>query len=248
EWRKERGILMFEDCALSLLSKDNMDQAVGTFGDAAAFSFHKYLPVPEAGALTWKTDWQKPSFNSCPNALQTARQSASLIKNWVKRLNPLKPMKNSSNRTEGRVDVIEELPKHYYFDTWRIEKTCSNLAKNMVQNTDWDLVAFKRRENYLLLVQLLKSSGFLPLYPDLPSGVVPLNCPILVPNRDRVVDRLAEEGIVSTCWWSTGHKNVNWENFPNARMLKQNLLPLPVHHLLGANDLERIVKKLEVVT
>src|SRR5204862_512234 len=47
---KERGIVLIEDCALSLLSQFN-GRPLGTFGDYSVFCLYKTLPVPNGGML-----------------------------------------------------------------------------------------------------------------------------------------------------------------------------------------------------
>src|SRR5262249_55787128 len=46
----ERGIVLFEDCALSLLSQFD-GRPLGTFGDYSVFCLYKTLPVPNGGVL-----------------------------------------------------------------------------------------------------------------------------------------------------------------------------------------------------
>ncbi|HEX9241067.1 MAG TPA: DegT/DnrJ/EryC1/StrS family aminotransferase, partial [Anaeromyxobacter sp.] len=47
---RRRGLLVVEDCALSLLAAEGT-RPVGSAGDAAIFCFYKALPVPNGGAL-----------------------------------------------------------------------------------------------------------------------------------------------------------------------------------------------------
>jgi selenocysteine lyase/cysteine desulfurase len=58
DWRKQRGLVLLEDCALALFSETDDGVPLGTCGDASVFSFPKTLPTPDGGALSWGTDWQ----------------------------------------------------------------------------------------------------------------------------------------------------------------------------------------------
>ncbi|UCH14341.1 MAG: aminotransferase class V-fold PLP-dependent enzyme, partial [Bacteroidales bacterium] len=48
---KENGILLLEDCALSLFSNYPDREKIGSAGDISVFSFTKTLPVPDGGVM-----------------------------------------------------------------------------------------------------------------------------------------------------------------------------------------------------
>ncbi len=47
----ERGLPLFEDCALALFSRTPTGKPLGSFGDASCFCLYKTLPVPHGGLL-----------------------------------------------------------------------------------------------------------------------------------------------------------------------------------------------------
>ncbi len=54
-----RGLLLFEDCALSLFS-GFQKIPLGSLGDMSAFCLYKYLPIPDGGVLAINnTSWEK---------------------------------------------------------------------------------------------------------------------------------------------------------------------------------------------
>src|SRR5262245_19416439 len=98
----------------------------------------------------------------------------------------------------------------------------------------------RRRRNYQLLAAVLEKSGVTLLFPHLPDGVCPLNCPVLVDCRDEIVHAIEQLGIDTSPWWAGGHRLIDWDSYPMARKLKRSILPLPVHHQLNDTDMEYI--------
>ena len=73
--------------------------------------------------------------------------------------------------------------------------------------------------------------------------------PMLTSHRDAVVSFLNAHGIGAFPFWKGYHRRLDWSGFPEARLLKDRLLTLPVHQALTNVDMEYIAKVLsEVVT
>ena len=88
-WRRERALLLIEDCALSLFSSLTDGSPIGTKGDASVFSFPKSLPTPDGGAISWTSAWDGPDELRSPPLGRTLRRLASLSKAWVRRRLPM---------------------------------------------------------------------------------------------------------------------------------------------------------------
>lgn len=86
-WCRDRNILLVEDCAHALFSNSG-EQPLGTIGDASIFSFRKFLPVPDGGALTIKNS-KKDDGNALlrePSVLKTLRDFARFPKiNYIRK-------------------------------------------------------------------------------------------------------------------------------------------------------------------
>jgi dTDP-4-amino-4,6-dideoxygalactose transaminase len=106
-------------------------------------------------------------------------------------------------------------------------------------------VVSKRRANYALLRQSLSDlpgMRFLWEAESLADGICPLGVPVLVNNRRQWWRRLNAAGVVVSCWWEGYHRAIDWSEFPEARMLKDRLILLPVHQGLGRQHMQYIAE------
>ena len=243
-WRKQQGLLLAEDCALSLFSDLPDGSPIGMLGDASVFSFPKSLPVPDGGAISWTTDWAGPGRLSLPPFSRTSRQLLSLVKAWLRRLQKApQGMARGAAKIYGDAPAeVVDIPEDYYFQPWRAGRACAGITARLLRGTEPLQIKQRRRENYHILSQQLLQDGAAPLFPELPDGVCPLCCPVIVEGRDRAVSALSERGIYSTPWWAGGHRSVEWGSYPQANSLKTSILPLPVHHQLTEADMEYIAR------
>jgi len=244
EWRKRRGILLVEDCALSLFSDSPGGIPIGLRSEVSVFSFPKTLQTPDGGAISWSTDWSGPGDLHRPPVSRTLSQIASRTNNWARRKLPMLGnvviRKLPAQHDDGH--EMEDMPKNYYFEHWRENRACSSTTIRLLGQCQPSRTRQRRRENYIVLSSLLKAQGFDLLFSDLPKGVCPLCCPIRIDQRDAVVSALEKGGIDSSPWWAGGHRNVDWNKFPLASKLKRTILPLPVHHQLNQDDMEYIAE------
>lgn len=242
------GLLLFEDCALALFSHGPGGPA-GSAGDAAVFSLPKTLPAPDGGALVLKRPVETaPSTpRRRPPLAGVVRRLASLIKSDLTRHQgfPAGPLLSGLRRcgsedragTNGR----PEMPSGYYVNTFLLDCTMSRVSANVLEDTPIADVAGARRRNYQHLLSALRDyPGIRFLYSELPEGVCPLVMPVLVEERDAVCAELIRRGIAAIPWWAGYHREFNWDEFPDARFLKDSVLALPIHQQLGSRDMEYI--------
>jgi dTDP-4-amino-4,6-dideoxygalactose transaminase len=242
EWRKKNGILLIEDCALSLFSGFPDHSPAGSRGEVSIYSFPKSLPTPDGGAISWNTDWAGPGELQRSPMARSLRPTASVIKRWMRRKLPVLQavQRPGAGLKNGTHDEIEDIPADYYFEPWRVRRACTILTQRLLSKYDSFAIREKRRQNYLALSSLMEASGFTLMYRELPDGVCPLYCPIRVERRDAAVSALAGRGITTSPWWAGGHRSVDWSRFPVACGLKRSVLPLPIHQQLCGSDMEYI--------
>ena len=137
---------------------------------------------------------------------------------------------------------------NYYFDVKKIDWSMSRLSKGILNTTnDCDIVKTRRRNYQYLYNSLLNIPTLHPLFDDLPNYVCPLSFPALVKDRNHWCNALNANGIQAYEWWAGYHRGFDWEEFPEACTLKNNLLTLPVHQDLDIHQMEYIagcVKKI----
>lgn len=255
---EKRHLFLIEDCALSLFSQRDSVK-LGTTGDIAIFSLTKSLPVPDGGVLVvnnvalMKQQWNMTH----PKHVIIFKALLPLIKSrMMKQLSASKKTKIlyyiifhilalAKVSSQKQIDIYagpgpEMLPNMYYNDeysNWHL----SAISNRILRSFNADYIYAKRRENYILMLSLLKVGGpFQPLFNQLPPGVCPLHFPVLVNNRDKIVTKLNKMGINSHYWWKGYHRELPWKDFPESCYLKNNLLTLPIHQDLSQGEIQYV--------
>jgi dTDP-4-amino-4,6-dideoxygalactose transaminase len=105
-----------------------------------------------------------------------------------------------------------------------------------------------RRKNYTLLVKKVSNlPGIQVFYKKLPNGIVPLNLPILIKdkNRDEIYFKLLDKNIETTALYYRIIKQINKKQFPDSYYVSNHILNLPIHQDITAKNIEEIAKKLK---
>jgi len=237
---RERNVKLLEDCALSLFSGET-----GRLGDAAIFSFRKTLPAVAGGALVLRDiEESENGLTTIPSAVTTARSLLSLVRKWSQPLNEFHSA--SSHREDGRppssdsIPSLRDLPASYYCAPNAAVRRGSRFISGLLQDTDLQKVVRQRRENYVQLRHCLADTpGLRILWEDeLPENMCPLGLPLLVRDKPRWCDRLNSAGIAVSPWWAGHHRGLDWTEFPEALLLKAQLILLPIHHGLTADHMK----------
>jgi dTDP-4-amino-4,6-dideoxygalactose transaminase len=252
---QETGLPLIEDCALSLFSKSGSVR-LGTIGSMSIFSFPKSLPVPDGGALIVndsklkKDGWplRKAELSEVsPSFLPIIKAS---VLRFISQANLYRHQyffigrgSNIFFQSAAVHEGMPEMPISYYYDEDVSNKGISAISNYLLKKFDVDSIIRKRRKNFLKLLAMLSGhNSFEILYSDLPIGVCPLSFPVIVKNRDELMIKLRELSIDAVAWWKGYHKGLKWDEFPEARFLKDNVLTLPVHQDLSDEDVDYIGK------
>jgi dTDP-4-amino-4,6-dideoxygalactose transaminase len=254
QWCKERNIYVVEDCALSLFSNSN-EGYLGTLADASIFSFKKFLPVPDGAALVLKQpiDLKNISLRS-PAAKQTLENLLPFAKSSVlgileksRLYKPLRKMKlkffdfykfsNDSNQEKK-----PDMPSNYYFDHKLVNHSMSIISCKILRRENPAFVIQRRRDNYQTLYDGLSGiSDLIFIHDSLPEGICPLACVVKTDNRKRLTNGLNAYGIAAFSWWEGYHQKFCWDDFPEARHLKDNILYLPIRQSLNTKHMKYII-------
>ncbi len=239
-WCRERNIRLVEDCALALFSSGK-DGPLGTIGDATIFSLRKFLPVPDGGPLVLRSGSAarvKPL--RLPPAWRTVRNTLPLLKRHLirdlEKLGLYAPARRlwlclrSNTDLKGNLGPLSDMPSDYYFDKAIQNWSISCLSMGILSQIDPAVVIDQRRKNYTQLYKAVREiPGVSPLFDHLPDGVCPFGLPLIVPKRSRWAKALNACGIAAFPFWEGYHCGLQWDEYPDAQYLKDNLLVLPVH-------------------
>ena len=258
-----RGVFLVEDCAHALLS-DNASGNLGRVGDAAVFSVRKTLPLPNGGAVI---------FNNPSLSLNQALESPPRLTTWLKACDLTRKAaadrlaREPSGRTLLPFAALAPLvvgnellarlhpaattacydPDDDAFDfdqrimSWGI----SAFSLRMLDRVQWSGVAQRRLDNYRYLASALGGiDGCEVMRPEVPDHTCPLFLPVLVSRRREVFRHLVQHRIHPAIWWDQKHPAVSWEEFPEAIVLKDRVLALPVHQDIDASQLDYLIDTL----
>lgn len=241
---RERGMILIEDCALSLLSQPG-GQPLGTWGDYAIFCLYKTLAVPNGGLLVQNRDVLPDlgglELKSCGLA-SVAGRTAELMLEWMRsRSDRAGAVLMGLKRVVGRILSalrLERLPVgDIGFDPASVNVGMSSLCRGLLKCCDYEEIRRRRRSNFLYLLGRL--AGKVPvLREELGGGVCPLFFPLLVPDKRSTARALWERGITAVEFWNSGDPEATRDAFPEAHFLRDHVLELPIHQDITPSQLE----------
>ena len=119
---------------------------------------------------------------------------------------------------------------------------------DMIARADLEAIREKRRSNYLGLLELIDDCpGIEILYPELPNGIAPHNLPITVKDaqREPLYFKLIDRGVPAIALYYRLIESIENGNYDDALYVSENILNLPVHQDIEAEDLELIARELK---
>lgn len=197
---------------------------IGATGDYVIASLRKWWPAPDGAVAGARNTWAVAAGLLPPDeAFVSRRLAAKLLRGTV----------SSEDRFLGWIAGSEaDLPP-------AVPRQVSWLSETLLAVADAAEAAARRRTNWIVLADGL--AGVMPVFPDLPDGVVPLAFPVIVPGgrRDALRRHLAARAIFCPIHWAD-----LIDPPPSARALADGILSLPVDQRYGAADMRRILDAL----
>jgi len=113
----------------------------------------------------------------------------------------------------------------------------SELSKALLFNSfDYQEVAHRRIENYLILSDALKN---IALFPTLTKGTIPLGFPIRHIDRNKLKENLFNEQIYPPVHWDVAGSIPN--NFRQSHRLGECIMTLPCDQRYDSLDMQKII-------
>lgn len=238
---RERGLLLVEDCALALYSRDAEGRPLGSHGDLAIFCLYKTLPVPHGGIAVARRPLPRPQrpplFSTLHHLGGSLRARAALDgSSWLALW--------SAMRSVAR-HAIDPVVEHEHVGTQQLDPEqldlgASRLVRAMLSRIDPELVVVRRRRNYLRLRDALDEPKRAPF--TLPPGACPLFFPLLVDDKVAALAALRGLGVEGVDFWSGGDPACSAEEFPDAAFLRRHVLELPIHQDLDDEAVDRVAR------
>lgn len=245
---RRREMLLFEDCALSLLSNFG-DQPLGTFGDWAVFCLYKTLPLPNGALLVENTQrlesLERLRLRHAGPASVLARTAELLVQRIRGRANgvgaALQLVKRGMGRAAGALDVRRANVGDIGFNLAEVDLAMSRVSARLLDRLDFADIRRRRVENYRQLASQL-DTGVVPVFPDLPEGVCPLFFPVIVPDKHAAAEALGRRGIAALEFWNDSIESGDEMSAP-ARFLRKHVLELPVHQDLTPKHIAHVARQ-----
>jgi hypothetical protein len=120
--------------------------------------------------------------------------------------------------------------------------TLPEIVKNMIKRINWEDLAEKRRNNWLVMDELIgakfeRATGLLD------ECTVPLGYIIKVKSRDKIREKLAQKRIFAPIHWPLPDE-VDPKRFPESKKLSDSLLTLPIDQRYNTDDIQYISETL----
>ena len=243
---KERGSLLIEDCALSLLSEKDQ-KPLGSVGDYSVFCLYKTLPVPNGGLLVQNRnilpDLAELNLEPCPRTAAAGRSAELALEAVRSRFDRIGKALFGIKRAFGhmlRAASVRQVPVGNI--GWNVADV--NIAMSSISNTvmgglEYDQIRRKRRENFLHLQQRLDGRVAV-LRGDLQEGVCPLFFPILVRDKHSAALALWQRGIGAVEFWNDGVLGTECTPGTDAKYLRAHVLELPIHQDVTRSQVDYI--------
>lgn len=250
----EHGAALLEDCAHAFIG-EHEGRPLGAWGDYAAASIMKFLPLYEGGALVSARHplagarlrpagagfELKAAFNTFERGFAFGRLRPLHAALWL----PLRAKDLAWNalkrgrRAGGPPAALAPASSDsgYGFDPDWIDKRSSLASRLVLALSSSGRVAARRRRNYLRLLEALSGlPGVRPLHPRLPDGVCPWLFPLLADDADGLAQRLLAAGVPLTRFGHPLWEGVDDATCPNAARLSRQVLGLPCHQELREDE------------
>ena len=245
---RRRGLLVVEDCALSLLAAEG-SRPLGSTGHLGVFCFYKTLPVPNGGALVVNDPHLAGELGlpePAPLASTLSHAAGSLLANLALRFGDAGEALRAGVRrgyalARGASGLAPVSTGTQTFDPARRRLGMSALSSLIARRCDAEAIVAARRRNYFLLLGRLRDR-VPPVFAEVPAGASPLFYPLLCEDKQRVRSLLLAKGIETVDFWREGHPLCAKDEFPEVANLRRRVLELPVHQDLRPEDMAYVAR------
>lgn len=250
---RRRGMLLVEDCALSLLS-DLDGRPLGSFGDWSVFCLYKTLPLPN-GALLIQNGPQLESLErlqlrEAGPASVLGRTAELMVQRIRGRSNgvgaALQMVKRGMGCAAGALEVRRANVGDIGFNLDEVDLAMSGVSARLLERLDFEDIRRRRVANYRRLDAELDLT--VPrVFSELPDGVCPLFFPIIVRDKAAAARTLQERGVDALEFWNESMESGH-EMGPDARFLRAHVLELPIHQDLGPRHLAHVAREVSALS
>jgi dTDP-4-amino-4,6-dideoxygalactose transaminase len=243
-------LALIEDCA-HVLSGEIEGAPIGTFGDAAVFSWRKFLPVHDGAELVINRSHQMKKINWAKESpLFTLKVGVNMLDKYL--VESRQAIPKFTYRAVRAAEAAFRICAGRYFHESSMMKASTNGILFDLHSVNWPMsrvsrwtknhsniknIITRRRLNYQILQEELSGlKAVSPLFRELPDGICPWVFPILFRNLTDAHIHLRGRGIPAVTWGGVRHPCIPKGVFRDADFLYDHLVLLPVHQCLSDGD------------
>jgi dTDP-4-amino-4,6-dideoxygalactose transaminase len=246
---RRRGMLLVEDCALSLLSETG-GRPLGSFGDWSVFCLYKTLPLPNGALLVQNgprlESLERLQLRDAGSASVLGRTAELVVQRIRSRANgigaALQVMKRGMGRAAGALDVHRANVGDIGFNLSEVDLAMSRMSQRLLTKLDFADIRRRRVENYRRLAERL-DPDVIKVFPTVPEGACPLFLPIVVSDKHAAAEALRARGVDAVEFWNDSCEPGGHEMGPDARFLRAHVLELPIHQDLTARHIDHVARQ-----
>ena len=246
---RRRGMLLVEDCALSLLS-DVDGRALGSFGDWSVFCLYKTLPLPNGALLVQNgprlESLERLQLRDAGSASVLGRAAELLVQRIRGRANgvgaALQAVKRGMGLAAGALAVRRANVGDIGFNLDEVDLAMSRMSERLLERFNYASIRQRRVENYRRLAARLRPD-VLQAFPSIPHGVCPLFFPVVVPDKHAAAQQLRARGVDALEFWNDSSEPGGHEMGSDAQFLRRHVLELPIHQDLTPRHVDHIARQ-----
>jgi dTDP-4-amino-4,6-dideoxygalactose transaminase len=250
---RRRGMLLVEDCALSLLS-DLGGKPLGSFGDWSVFCLYKTLPLPNGALLVQNgprlQSLERLRLRDAGSASVLGRTAELVVQRIRGRVNgvgaALQLLKRGMGVAAGALDVRRANVGDIGFNLDEVDLAMSRMSERLLARMDFAEIKRRRVENYRRLAARLDRS-VVQVFPELPDGVCPLFFPVVVPDKQAAAAALRQRGVDALEFWNDSVEPGGHEMGVDARFLRGHVLELPIHQDLTPRHIDHVARQVSAL-
>lgn len=230
ELKKEKEILIIEDCTHSLLSYNNepFDYSIG---DYQICSLRKWVGIPDGAMIISKEHNINNNLKLRYNDFIINRLISQLLKNEY-----LINDKNDKDYFLKLFNISEEL-----CDKEILISKISDISLNLLNGYNFDDIKRKRFKNYRFLFDNFVKDDFIkPLFYNLDETICPIGFPIIVNNdRDRLRKYLSNNDVYCPIHWYLNDIIPNY--YEESNYISSSILTIPCDQRYSIDDMKYIL-------
>jgi dTDP-4-amino-4,6-dideoxygalactose transaminase len=228
QWCDRNGMLLVEDAAQAWLASTD-GTPVGSFGDISIFCLYKTFGFADGSALVSRERIHDVERRRGNGLGALARRHAA----WA--MSRSAAITRVGSRFERRGEYVPQ-EDFALGDPFSRPSSATMLLLRRLPDPD---AALTRREHYARLLDRLEDFVLRP-FDRVPQGSSPFFFPLETRDKPGLIRHLRSRGIEGLDFWSVAHPTLPLSRYPRAARLRSQVVGLPVHQELRAQDLMRI--------